>query len=69
MTAAIATASLERRRLIREHDRNVVAHRVLQAAVVTDEARLIGSIFELALALRAYEYGEQLRGQAHFAGS
>src|SRR6476660_6037830 len=62
-------ARLERSSLIREHDGDVVPHRVLQLAGVADEARLIGSILQLALALRADENGQQLRGERHEAGS
>src|SRR4029453_15338320 len=42
MAPTMATDSrLDRSSLIREHDGNVVAYRIFQAAVVADEARLI----------------------------
>ena len=63
----IVIGTLERRRLIDEHDRNVVAHRVAQPARVAHEARFRFAILELALALRADENCEQLRGQGSFA--
>src|SRR5687767_215112 len=66
---AIGIAPLERCRLIHEHDRNVVADRVLQPARMADEARLIGPILEFALALRADENRQQLRRQGHLPGS
>ena len=56
---------LERNSLIREHDGNVVAYRILQAAVVADEARLIGAVLQLAFAFRADENGQQLWRESH----
>src|SRR5438067_7748517 len=55
----------ERRRLIEEHDGNVVPHRVAQLAPVAHEARLRLAVFELSLAFGADENGEQLRGERH----
>jgi len=45
MAPTMATDSrLERSSLIREHDGNVVAYGILQAAVVADEAWLLGAV-------------------------
>src|SRR5690349_2539291 len=51
------SALLERSRLIREHDGNVVPHRILQSARVADEAWLIGPVLQPAFAFRADENG------------
>src|SRR5512140_2659081 len=53
------------RRVVDEHDRDVVAHREAQAIDETDEHRLGLSIFEWTLALRADENFEQLRRETH----
>src|SRR5687767_7571348 len=68
-STAANTTALERCRLIREHDGDVVAHRVSKAARVANERRLFGPILELALALGANENREQLRRKCHRAGS
>src|SRR5688572_20525900 len=60
MAPAIAIIRLDRRCLIHEHDRNVIAHRVLKAARVAHEARLILPILELALTLGTNEDRKQL---------
>ena len=67
--AARTTLRLEGCRLIYEHDRNVVADRVLELARVADEAGFIGTILELTLAFWANENRQQLRGERHLAGS
>src|SRR5215203_3190119 len=68
-TLAMMTDRLERSRLIHEHDRDVVSYRIPESARMTHEARLVGLILELALALRADEDRKQLWGESHLAGS
>jgi hypothetical protein len=46
------------RRLVEEHDRDVVPYRVSEAAMVAHERRFRLAIVEWALALRAHEDGE-----------
>jgi hypothetical protein len=60
MNAALTMQAvrLERSRLIHEHDRDVVADRIPEPARVTHKARFVGTILELALALRANENGQ-----------
>jgi hypothetical protein len=62
----LATAKLERSRLIDQHDGNVVAHSVAEPARVADENLLRFTIFERRLALGTYEDFEQAFRQAHF---
>src|SRR5688572_19950984 len=59
----------ERRRLIDQHDRDVVAYGVSQRTGGTEETLLPLTVLQLTLALRADEDGEQLRGDAHLRGS
>src|SRR5919206_325801 len=60
-----AASRLQRRRLIDQHDRDVVAHRVADAARVTHERRLSRSIFQVALAPGAHEDCEELLRERH----
>src|SRR5215208_4761 len=71
-TAAAATAArspdaLDRRRLIDQHDRDVIANGVAKPARATDEARFALLVFQLALALGADEDRQELGGQRHLA--
>src|SRR4051812_36220390 len=58
-------ARSERGRLVQQHDRDVVAHRVSQATVRARQRRLGLVVFQGALALRAHEDREQLGGECH----
>src|SRR6185369_2764974 len=51
------------RRLVEQHDRYVVPHRITEPAVVADERGFRFAILERPLALRAHEDGEQLWGE------
>src|SRR3954468_1312588 len=62
---ATATATLERSRLIDQHDGDVVPHRVAQPTLVTDERLLRFTVLELALALGTNQNLEKPRRQAH----
>src|SRR3990172_1211363 len=63
---ATIRASLERLRLINEHDRDIVLDRVDEAAGVAGELFLgLGVVFEVALALGADEDFKQVGRQAH----
>src|SRR5215207_6169879 len=56
------TDGSDRRGLVEQHDRDVVAHRIAQSTPMAHEGRLRLPVFEGALALRADEDGKQLRG-------
>src|SRR5688500_3917045 len=64
-TAAASAAILKRRRLINEHDGNVIADRVPEPARVADELCLRLAVLELTTALRADEDRQQLGRYAH----
>src|SRR5687768_2235193 len=68
-SASASAALAERRRLIYEHDRNVVAHRVLERARVADESAVLFPVLELALALWADEDLEKLLRHRHMTSS
>jgi hypothetical protein len=61
----VATAKLERSRLIDQHDWDVIAHSVAKPALVADENLFRFAIFELRLALGTHEDFEQTFRQAH----
>src|SRR5215212_102142 len=61
--------TLERRRLIDQHDRDVIAYRIPEGARVTNETRFSFTIFEIALAPGANEDLEKLCVNAHLRSS
>ncbi len=65
----VTDAASEWRRLVDQHDRDVVAHRVAEAASGAHEYGFIRPIVEVALAFRADEYGEQLWVECHVVRS
>src|SRR5689334_7047604 len=64
-TTTARTTWLERRRLIDEHDRDVVAHRVGEAACRAHERRFLLAVLERPLALRADQDRQQLWSETH----
>src|ERR1700694_4674070 len=61
----LATAKLERSRLIYQHDWDIIAHCVAQPALVADENLFRFPILELRLALGTHEDLEQTLRQTH----
>ena len=59
----------EGRRLVDQHDRDIVADGVAKPACVANEHGLGRTVLEFALAFRADEDGEQLLMQCHVARS
>lgn len=60
---------LKRRRLIDQHDGDVVADGIFECAVVTNESRLALAIFQRPLASGTDQDGEQLSRERHDAES
>jgi hypothetical protein len=61
----LATAKLERSRLIDQHDGDIIAHGVAKPALVTNENLFRFTILELRLALGTHEDLEQTLRQTH----
>src|SRR6267143_3577292 len=61
----LATAKLERSRLIDQHDGDIIAHGVAEPAFVADENLLRFTILELRLAFGTHEDLEQAFRQTH----
>src|SRR4030088_394757 len=61
----LATAKLERSRLIYQHDWDIIAHGVAQPALVADQNLFRFQILELRLAFGTHENLEQTLRQAH----
>src|SRR5580765_4736436 len=57
------SATLERSRLIDQHDWDVVAHGVAESALVTQQRLFLLAILQLALAFGAHEYFKKTRRQ------
>src|SRR6266542_5843986 len=62
---ASAGQTLKRRRLIDEHNRNVIPNRIPQGASVADKARFGLPIFQVAMTFRTDQNLEELRVEAH----
>jgi len=60
---------LKRRRLIDQHDGDVVADRIFQCAGVTNENGLVLAMFQRPLASGTDQDGKQLSGERHDAES
>ena len=58
----------ERCRLVDQHDRDVVAHRVPEATGLADQHRVGRMVVKLAIALRADEDREEFLSECHVAG-